>query len=415
MSLLWRAMPMPMAADKGISIRMRRPTELVRLVLRKALRALSLAPVACFSLGVASCSDVSGGSATHGGALDASGGSLDGASSGDAAAGCATPDASIDETASCPGADTAFPATTVCASGMAFDVRIGGPATGEAVLLLHGFPEGSYEWRFQMHALVAAGYRVVAPDQRGYSPGARPPDTSSYALVPLIEDALGIMDALGISRFHVVGHDWGGAVAWGLALAAPSRVLTLTSVSVPAPGAMATALADTTSCQYGVAAYFADFTGANAEDTYLQDDGAGLHALLSQVQSDAQCVFFDALDSKPALHAALDWYRANTSGRQLVGTTDAHVSVPTLLLWGDQDPYFCRATVDLTSQFVDGPYTLQVLTGVNHWAPELDANTVSTAILAHLAGSDAGPGPDAGPALDASPAPDAGPDSAPAP
>jgi pimeloyl-ACP methyl ester carboxylesterase len=182
--------------------------------------------------------------------------------------------------------------------------------------------------------------------------------------------------------------------------------LTLTSVSVPAPGAMATALADTTSCQYGVAAYFADFTGANAEDTYLQDDGAGLHGLLSQVQSDAQCVFFDALDSKPALHAALDWYRANTSGRQLVGTTDAHVSVPTLLLWGDQDPYFCRATVDLTSQFVDGPYTLQVLAGINHWAPELDADTVSAAILAHLAGLDAGP------ALEASPPPDSAPGSA---
>src|SRR5207244_639881 len=101
----------------------------------------------------------------------------------------------------------------------------------ELVLLLHGFPQTSFSWRNQLVALAVAGYRAVAPDQRGYSPGARPADVGEYRVERLVGDVLGFADALGVERFHLVGHDWGGAVAWQVAGRHPERLLTLTSLS----------------------------------------------------------------------------------------------------------------------------------------------------------------------------------------
>ena len=103
--------------------------------------------------------------------------------------------------------------TQVAVGDFTFDVRMAGPDDGEVVILLHGFPQTSYEWRHQLGALAEAGYRAVAPDQRGYSHGARPPDVEDYTVSLLVGDVLGLADAIGAERFHVVGHDWGAAVA----------------------------------------------------------------------------------------------------------------------------------------------------------------------------------------------------------
>jgi pimeloyl-ACP methyl ester carboxylesterase len=172
-----------------------------------------------------------------------------------------------------------------------------------------------------------------------------------------------------------------------VALVAPDRVITLTSVSVPAPGALTAEIADTTSCQYADTAYYDDFTPPDSEDPLLADGGAGLQLVYSQLPADSQCVFFHALDSKDALHAALNWYRANIMGRTLAGT-DLHATVPTMIVWGDQDPFFCRASIDLSAQYVDGPYRLEVLAGAGHWVPELDPDALDARLLEHLAGSD---------------------------
>ena len=130
------------------------------------------------------------------------------------------------------------------ASGFVFDARVAGPEDGEPVLLLHGFPSTSWEWKDQLRALGEAGYRAVAPNQRGYSPGARPEAVEAYAISNLIVDVLNIADALGFDRFHLVGHDWGAGVAWGLGVAAPDRLLTLNPISVPHPDAFQAELAD---------------------------------------------------------------------------------------------------------------------------------------------------------------------------
>ncbi|MGH9165227.1 MAG: alpha/beta fold hydrolase, partial [Acidimicrobiales bacterium] len=123
---------------------------------------------------------------------------------------------------------------------LVFSALAAGPHDGRLVLLLHGFPQTSAAWRPLLSALALAGHRAVAFDQRGYSPGARPPAVADYAVDHLVADVVGVADTMGAGGFDVVGHDWGAAVAWGVAAAHPGRVRTLTAVSVPHPVAFAT-------------------------------------------------------------------------------------------------------------------------------------------------------------------------------
>src|SRR3954468_14814056 len=131
-------------------------------------------------------------------------------------------------------------------SGLTFTIDAAGPAGGVLVLLLHGFPESRHSWRAALPALAGAGYRAVAPDQRGYSPGARPDpaDLSNYAFEKLITDAIEIVSAAGYDgkRFHLVGHDWGGQVSWGVADAHAGRLASLTILSRPHPQSFRRAL-----------------------------------------------------------------------------------------------------------------------------------------------------------------------------
>ena len=130
---------------------------------------------------------------------------------------------------------------TIAAGGFEFDALADGSPDSELVLFLHGFPESAYEWQRVLPPVAAAGYYAVAPNQRGYSPGARPPDVAAYHVARLDEDVRGIADALGSGSFHLVGHDWGALVAWYVAAHHPDRVRTLTIVSVPHPRPFAAA------------------------------------------------------------------------------------------------------------------------------------------------------------------------------
>ncbi len=162
--------------------------------------------------------------------------------------------------------------------GFTFDVRQWGPADGTPILMLHGFPQNSVMWERIAASLPTA--RCIAPDQRGYSPGARPDSVDDYRIELLVGDALGILDALGIQRAHVVGHDFGATVAWHLAARAPERVARLTIVSVPHPGAIARALA-TDPSQREAVGYIRFFRAEpdKAEQVLLRDNAASLRAL----------------------------------------------------------------------------------------------------------------------------------------
>ena len=152
---------------------------------------------------------------------------------------------------------------------MVFDALAAGAADGELVLLLHDFPQSADALRHQLPVLAAQGFRAVAPDQRGYSPDARPPDISDYAMGNLVGDVLGMATALGSDRFPLVGHDWGGAVAWVAAGAVPQRVRSLVALSTPHVGAFGRALADPEGEQAAASAYFATFRAEGAERRFL--------------------------------------------------------------------------------------------------------------------------------------------------
>ncbi len=274
--------------------------------------------------------------------------------------------------------------TQIDVGDFTFDVRMAGPDDGEVVILLHGFPQTSYEWRHQLRELAAAGFRAVAPDQRGYSPGARPPDVDDYVLPLLIEDVLGLADAIGADRFHIVGHDWGAAVAWVVAVVAPERVITANPVSVPHPDAFAAVLNDPMSCQFAASAYFDLFVQPDSEDAFLAAGHAVLRGLFAGIDDEAVEEYVRVLGSKAALGAALNWYRANIGDRNLRGPAAGSVVVPTMFTWSDGDAALCIDGAVLTEQYVEAPYRFEILEGVSHWIPDLAPEAMSSLLVDHV-------------------------------
>jgi pimeloyl-ACP methyl ester carboxylesterase len=269
--------------------------------------------------------------------------------------------------------------------GLTFDVRDGGPPHGEAVVLLHGFPQDSTAWISVEPLLHRNGLRTLAPDQRGYSPGARPPGRTAYRMSETVADVLALLDAAGIETAHVVGHDWGAAVGWALAAWHPDRIRSLTAISVPHPAAMARALV--TSDQGLRSYYMALFQlPLVPERLILANEAAPLRRVLSRggLPDAAVDRYVRRMREPGALTAALGWYRAMPwSMRERVGT----VRVPTLHLWSTGDAFLGRAATEDTARFVDAPYRLEVLEGVGHWIPELAADAVADLVTAHARGA----------------------------
>lgn len=192
-----------------------------------------------------------------------------------------------------------------------FDAIVAGPPEGRPVLLLHGFPQTGLVWHRQISTLAAHGYRVVAPDQRGYSPGARPQRPEDYRISLLVDDVVAISEELGWAAFDLVGHDWGGAVAWWTAHAHPGRVRTLTVVSTPHPGALATTLR-TDQEQRKRSHYMIDWRDTSStEGRMLAHDAQELRDLYAgKVPHDSVEAYVRHLSQPGALTATLNWYRA---------------------------------------------------------------------------------------------------------
>jgi pimeloyl-ACP methyl ester carboxylesterase len=264
--------------------------------------------------------------------------------------------------------------------GLGFDVRQGGPDGGPAVLLLHGFPENSAMWDGVVPALHAAGLRTVAPDQRGYSPGARPADVADYSITHVVADAVGLLDALGLDTVHVLGHDWGAVVGWHLAARHPDRVATLTAVSVPHPVAHAEALR-TDPEQQERSRYIAVFRRPDAEELLLADDARRLRRMLQPLPAATVDAFVAPLSE--GLTGPLNWYRA-MSRADLDGL--GPITVPTTYVWGTEDLAVSRVAAEGCAALVTADYRFVELPGVGHWVPELEPDTVAREALARISG-----------------------------
>ena len=266
-----------------------------------------------------------------------------------------------------------------------YSARAAGPTDGELVLLLHGFPETSYEWRAQLHALGDAGYRAVAPDQRGYASDARPEALEEYDVSRLVDDVFGFADALGRERFHLVGHDWGGFVAWYAAArdstAADGRLRTLTVVSTPHPVPFRAAM-HSAGDQRDRSSYMDWFRSPDAEAGWLADDGALLAAAHGEHPADARDEYHRVFtaDGGAALTGGLNWYRANH-----FHAPEGPITAPTLYVWSTGDVALGREAAEGTAAQVAGPYRFVVLDDVSHWIPEVAADVLNPLLLEHLA------------------------------
>jgi len=299
----------------------------------------------------------------------------------------------------------------VSARGFTFDAWETGPGHRRAVLFLHGFPQTWYSWHHQLDALATAGYRGIAFDQRGYSPGARPDAIEDYRIGELVADVLAIADHFGLDRFDLVGHDWGAMVAWVVAGRHPDRVRTLTAVSVPHPRAFAAAFGggggdagDGGATDGGGggedsagdhdqrerSSYIEVFRaeGGVAERALLGEDGSGdgLRAMFdaSGLSSDTDEVgrFVAKMLEPGAMTAALNWYRA-TEPHALIDV--GSITVPSLYVWSDNDIALGRTAAEATEKWVSGPYRFEVLSGVSHWIPETAPEDLNRLLLDHLA------------------------------
>lgn len=248
------------------------------------------------------------------------------------------------------------------------------------MLLLHGFPQTSFAWRHQLDALGSAGFRAVAPDQRGYSPGARPAEVAAYHQERLVEDVIGMADALGADRFHVVGHDFGGLVAWHTAARHADRLHTLTSVSTPHPRAIARSILEGGE-QAEKSSYMLFFQSPEAEGFFLDNDAAGLRGLWDAAGLADVDDYRRVLGERPAMTAALNWYRA--LDREVIERMGA-ITTPTLYAWSTEDPALGREAAEETAEHVDGPYRFEVLDGVGHFIPEETPDALNRLLLEHL-------------------------------
>lgn len=263
--------------------------------------------------------------------------------------------------------------------GLVFDLAERGDPQGRPVLLLHGFPQVHRAFDALAGRLEAApdAPRLLAPDQRGYSPGARPADPSAYTLPALAADVLGLLDAAGVEHADVVGHDWGAIVGWYLAALHPDRVRTLTAVSVPHPAALAEALAQSTE-QRKMSEYVGLFKDSEKAARVLLEDGARrLRALYHPLPDAVAAPHAAALGEPEALIAALRWYQATALS---AGTDVPAVEVPVVYVWSTADAAISRAAAERCVEHAAGPYQFVVLEGVSHWIPDEAPDALAAAL-----------------------------------
>ena len=276
--------------------------------------------------------------------------------------------------------------TITIAPTLTFDALAAGKPGGPLVLLLHGFAESMQCWHAQVEALADAGYRAIAPSQRGYSPGARPDvrDTANYHIDRLMDDAMAIVAASGYGarRFHLAGHDWGGSIAWSLADRYPERIASLTVLSRPHPNAFNRALQMPDGEQAQRSRHHRWFLEPDAAEIVLADNAKWLRERLAAngVPEAAIAEHLAVLGNKDAMEGALAWYRARGAIRGPL----AMIKVPTLYIWGDADDTVGRLAAEGTVDFVSAPYRFEVLPGVGHFAADQAPARVSELMLAHV-------------------------------
>lgn len=264
---------------------------------------------------------------------------------------------------------------------------------GETVILLHGFPELAYSWRHQLPALAEAGYRAVAPDLRGYGASDRPTAVDDYGIQSLAGDVMGLIDALGVQRAHLVAHDWGGGLAWFTATMRPDLVSSLVILNSPHPVASAEARNEDAE-QRAKSWYMLLFQFPGVAEAWLSGDdfrnlrqmvfdNAAPHAFTDRDRE----VYITAFAKDGALTAALNYYRANMPPAAWLRPPPQlpPVTVPTMIVWGERDSYLGLGLLERSITKVAGPLRVERLPQASHWVQQDAPEAVNALLIDWLA------------------------------
>lgn len=275
---------------------------------------------------------------------------------------------------------------SVALNGFEFTFLAAGPKDGDPVVLLHGFPQFADVWTQLLLTLGSSGFRAIAPDQRGYSANARPADIESYRVAELTSDVIGLADAFKWTSFHLIGHDWGGFIAWQLAADHPDRIRSLVVLSTAHVDALLDAVASDPDqkvrSQY---IHLFKMPGQVAEAMLLENDAARLRAVYQgKLSEDQISANVQRLSEPGVLTAALNWYRALDLDARI-----GPIRVSTLYIWGDQDIALGRTAAETTQRYVMGQYHFEVLPGFSHWLQDEASEAIGNLITKHLSGRSA--------------------------
>ena len=261
--------------------------------------------------------------------------------------------------------------------GLRFEVVDSGPANAPAVVLLHGFPQHPSSFESVANQLNAAGLRTLIPSQRGYTRAARPTRRRDYRTAATAADVVALLDTAGLAQAHLVGHDWGGNQAWGAAGWHSDRVASLTVLSTPHPSALAKSL---WTSKQGLLSWYMGLFQLPALPEALARRTLAKSLLDNGLPQQFVDRYSDAMAEPGALTGALNWYRGMPlSMRSPVGP----IKVPTTYIWGRHDFALSRRAVELTADYVVGPYEVIELEA-GHWLPETQPDAVADAILARV-------------------------------
>jgi pimeloyl-ACP methyl ester carboxylesterase len=268
-------------------------------------------------------------------------------------------------------------------------LAIGSEGDGDPVVLLHGFPELAYSWRHQLPALAAAGYRAIAPDLRGYGASDRPTGLDAYRVPALVGDVVGLIDALGYDRVHLVGHDWGGGLAWATAALHPGRVRSLVIANAPHPVASAEARREDPA-QRAKSWYMLLFQFVGVAESWLSDDDfRNLREMVFENAAPGTFtpedvgVYLEAFSRDGALTAALNYYRANMPAAAWLRPPPQlpDITTPTMVIWGEADAYLGLSLLDRSVAKVAGPVRVERLGGVSHWVQQEAPDAVNALLI----------------------------------
>ena len=260
-----------------------------------------------------------------------------------------------------------------------------GPADGPLVILLHGFPEFWYSWRKQIGPLAEAGFRVVAPDQRGYNLSSKPTEIADYAVGNLVADVIAVADQLRREKFYLAGHDWGAAVAWATALQHPQRVNKLAILNVPHPAVFLRTLRHNPR-QMLRSWYMAFFQIPRLPEWRFSSNNfaAGVKALVASSRPGTFTPedleqYRKAWANPGTTTAMIHWYRAAFRARPVL-PRDMQVHVPTRILWGQRDMFLLPGMAQESLKYCDSA-ELTYLPGATHWLQHEEPEGVNAALI----------------------------------